>query len=698
MQVSDTKGCKRLCGALCALLRIVHSEAAYAVPSVFGDVVEPLSEKKPCVTTTSQLPLRTLPRGRQLSDVACAACSSPDHAALGAPCDAMLDFDCATLSGKCWDTSGCNCPSPQSAKMPPTNLHTMVVSLGVDWAAAVYWPCMLAVAALALAFSMRGGKHSHQCRLALRSNQSAPVLGCYIRRPLINAAGITPPTTALLMLSALATTVATQSAPPSGPPPPPRPGSEELDGWRRFPSLTNHTVQALTPQCIHGGDLPGHIGCVSVPRSGMVSGVRLPRASPSRGVLHGRGAVTFSGSAGFPDGLSATTCFALAATNGDGRLDVLVGSQLLLQQSDGSFVAAAGFPGSNADMPSVACGDVDGDGRLDVLTGSQLLLQQSNGSFVAAAGFPGGSAGTRPVALVKAHGSAMRHFTELATCQLLLVLLLGIFATHALQRKHNTCKTHRFTASEPQVAAKARYALFTGLLRTAAFPDKASLQAGLTEWHSDHAAAEATALSFTTAVRTSQVLHMINEALGAIMKWVGLPRPAPPNARLPQAAYASFWRGHRYVAGLCRCAQMAACFTGVVLGAGKASIESSSSQTFSNRSRGRLKRAAVPASACAAKQRTKVAWLVFGLLLTLAGKASAFSDKASLEDALDEWCADAAAAQATYGRISAWDVSAVSDLVLPSWPCRGSFDENLNAWDVSKVTNMQVRCCPRREP
>ena len=231
----------------------MHSEATHAVLPACGDVVEPLSEKKPCVTTTSQLPLPTLPRGRQLSDVACAACSSPDHAALGAPCDAMLDF-----SGKCWDTSGCNCPgvpSPQSAKMPPTNLHTMVVSLGVEWAAVVYWPCMLAVAALALAFGMRGGKDSHQCRLAnsvaLRSNQSTPVLGCYNRRPRINAVGITSPTMTLLMLSALATTVATQPAPPSGPPPPPRPGSEELDGWRRFPSRTNHTVQALlTPQCM----------------------------------------------------------------------------------------------------------------------------------------------------------------------------------------------------------------------------------------------------------------------------------------------------------------------------------------------------------------------------------------------------------------------------------------------------------------
>ena len=214
---------------------------------------------------------------------------------------------------------------------------------------------------------------------------------------------------------------------------------------------------------------------------------------------------------------------------------------------------------------------------------------------------------------------ALRHFTELAACQhlLLLVLLVGIFAPNALKRKH---KTRRSTAPRSQVAAKLRYALSMGPLRIMA----ASLQ------------------------------------------------------------------------GLCRgCAQTATCFLGVALGSGAASVESSSGQAFSNRSR-----AAVPA-ARAAKQRTKVARLVFGLLLTLAGKASAFSDKASLQVALGEWCADAAAAQATHGPISAWDVSAVTDMATLLYfglTCRSTFDEDLNAWDVGQVTNMYVRRRPRREP
>ena len=91
------------------------------------------------------------------------------------------------------------------------------------------------------------------------------------------------------------------------------------------------------------------------------------------------------GWAASPYGVTHPRSAALGDVNGDGRLDVLVGiyngaNQLLLQQSDGSFVALAGFPGGNANTRSVALGDVDGDGRLDVLVGNfgganELLLQ-----------------------------------------------------------------------------------------------------------------------------------------------------------------------------------------------------------------------------------------------------------------------------------------------------------------------------------
>ena len=77
-----------------------------------------------------------------------------------------------------------------------------------------------------------------------------------------------------------------------------------------------------------------------------------------------------------------------------------------------------------------------------------------------------------------------------------------------------------------------------------------------------------------------------------------------------------------------------------------------------------------------------------------------FSNRDSLQAALGEWCADAAAAQATHGPISAWDVSAVTDMekLLYEVAGRGTFDEDLNAWDVGQVTTMDVRSRPRREP
>jgi hypothetical protein len=215
---------------------------------------------------------------------------------------------------------------------------------------------------------------------------------------------------------------------------------------------------------------------------------------------------------------------------------------------------------------------------------------------------------------------ALRHFTELAACHLLLALLIGIFAPNALRRKHNIRNTRRSTAPQSQIAAKLRYALFTWSLRTMDnSPNKTSRQ------------------------------------------------------------------------GLCRCAQT--CFLGVALGSGAARVESSSSRVFFNRSR-----TAVP-TVRAAKQRTKVARLVFGLLLTLAGKASAFSDKASLQVALGEWCADAAAAQATHGHISAWDVSAVTGMAsLLPYACKSTFDEDVNAWDVGQVTSMASMFYVRSAP
>ena len=78
-------------------------------------------------------------------------------------------------------------------------------------------------------------------------------------------------------------------------------------------------------------------------------------------------------------------------------------------------------------------------------------------------------------------------------------------------------------------------------------------------------------------------------------------------------------------------------------------------------------------------------------LLAMARTASAMviPDKAALSTALGEFCAGAY----TSSEITAWDVSAVTDMgqLINNAPCKSTFNSDLNAWDVGKVTTTQVR-------
>jgi hypothetical protein len=72
-----------------------------------------------------------------------------------------------------------------------------------------------------------------------------------------------------------------------------------------------------------------------------------------------------------------------------------------------------------------------------------------------------------------------------------------------------------------------------------------------------------------------------------------------------------------------------------------------------------------------------------------------FGDKSSLKDALNEWCTNPTDAHATYGYVSSWDVSAITDMswLLPDLAmCHDNFDQDIDGWDVGQVTNMQVGC------
>ena len=65
-------------------------------------------------------------------------------------------------------------------------------------------------------------------------------------------------------------------------------------------------------------------------------------------------------------------------------------------------------------------------------------------------------------------------------------------------------------------------------------------------------------------------------------------------------------------------------------------------------------------------------------------------DDDSIRDAVAAWFADQSAAEATYGHISTWETSGVTDMseLFASWNGGAAFNEDIGAWDTSGVTSM----------
>ena len=61
----------------------------------------------------------------------------------------------------------------------------------------------------------------------------------------------------------------------------------------------------------------------------------------------------------------------------------------------------------------------------------------------------------------------------------------------------------------------------------------------------------------------------------------------------------------------------------------------------------------------------------------------------TLRDAVKQWLNDTSSAEATYGHISGWDTSGVTDMSKLFLDAH-TFNENLNNWNVSNVTNMHA--------
>ena len=116
-------------------------------------------------------------------------------------------------------------------------------------------------------------------------------------------------------------------------------------------------------------------------------------------ILIGSGDGTFATAVTYEAGSNDPASLVLGDVNGDGTLDLAVGTlqslvTVLIGNGNGTFATAVGYGATYA--TSVALGDLNGDGRLDIAAAGSnvsILTGNGNGTFAAAVNYPVSAAG-----------------------------------------------------------------------------------------------------------------------------------------------------------------------------------------------------------------------------------------------------------------------------------------------------------------
>ncbi len=80
------------------------------------------------------------------------------------------------------------------------------------------------------------------------------------------------------------------------------------------------------------------------------------------------------------------------------------------------------------------------------------------------------------------------------------------------------------------------------------------------------------------------------------------------------------------------------------------------------------------------------------VFISIFGYSQTAITDANIQTAVDLWVSDPSAATTTYGAISDWDVSQVTDM-SELFIDKTTFNDDISNWDVSNVTNMYAMLC-----